>query len=337
MVDVRQERSKMRVRTTLPGRRTSGRWLAPLLSLLAIGAAAIPALARLQDDAASSPLSGTFTVAIEREDVPATLSGGEALVGRWTLDFGSDGSYSLKRQDVGEVAGGRFTSGPATLVFDDWSGIVGCARAEDGGAAATYAWRLADDLLTLTPIADECAERLTLLTTRALVEVAACEEPPAVAQDPFTAIEAFGTPVAGEAAASGVAAQEGFSAGVQVERAIDDLLRSANGCWAVAEPDRFMALHSRGLTGQIAMMGPPEAFSRELRSFMEAPLTLKRIGEVTLDDPAHAWAYVEVDLGGLPNPQRMNFVLEQGVWKFDTFFLFGPPLPGMPPGLAPQV
>jgi hypothetical protein len=320
-------------RTWLPGVRSRAPLIALLLSLLTIGAMAIPALARLQEDAAA-PLTGMFMVSIVNEDVADTLAGGDALVGRWTLELGDAGTYGLARQDVGEVASGRFAAGPATLAFEDWSGIVGCEDSGSDGSAATYAWRLSDDLLTLTPIDEPCIERLTLLTTRALVQVEACEDAP-VAQDPFSMVEAFGTPVAESPETTGVAAQEGFSEGEEAEKAIDALLRSANGCWAVAEPDRFMALHSGGLTGQIAIMGPVDAFTRELRTFMEAPLTLERISDVTLEDPGHAWAYVEVTLDGQPNPQRMNFVFEQGVWKLDTFFLFGPPTQGPPIGPMP--
>lgn len=320
-------------RTWLSGVRSRAPLIAIILSLLAIGAATIPAFAWFQDEAPAS-LTGTFTMSIGSEDVPATLAGAEALVGRWTLEFGEAGTYRLTRRDVGEVASGNFAAGPATLTFEDWSGIVGCDASGNDDSPATYAWRLSDDLLTLTPIDDLCTERLTLLTTRDLVRVDACEEAP-VAPDPFSMVEAFGTPVAESPTVSGVAAQEGFSEGVEAERAIDALLRSANGCWAVAEPDRFMALHSQGLAGQIAIMGPADAFTRELRTFMEAPLTLERISDVTLEDPSHAWAYVEVTLNGQPNPQRMNFVLEQGGWKLDTFFLFGPPMQGPPLGPVP--
>jgi hypothetical protein len=324
----------MRPVNRLPGVRSRAPLIAVILSLLIIGTLTIPALARFQDEEAAS-LTGMYMVSIGSEDVPTALAGGDALVGRWTLDFGDAGAYSLTRQDVGEVASGSFEAGPATLAFADWSGIVGCDATDSDGSSATYAWRLSDDLLTLTPIDDPCAERLTLLTTRALVHVDACEEAPVVAQDPFSMVEAFGTPVAESPPVTGVAAQEGFSEGEEAEKAIDALLRSANGCWAVAEPERFMALHSQDLTGQIAIMGPADAFAQELHAFMEAPLTLERIGEVTLEDPTRAWAYVEVTLGGQPNPQRLNFVLEQGVWKLDTFFLFGPPTQGPPLGPVP--
>jgi hypothetical protein len=192
---------------------------------------------------------------------------------------------------------------------------------------------MSEDRLTLTTIDDACPERLTLLTSHPFGRVSACTTTSAAQFDPFAAAE--GTPSAAPTAASGVAAQEGYGEGADAAVAIDELLQAANGCWATGDVNSFMNLHSEGLRSQIAMMGPPEAFTQELLDFMEAPLTLQRIGDVTLDDANHAWAYVEIDLGGNRNPQRVNFVQEDGVWRLDSFFLFGPPLPGMPAGVVP--
>jgi hypothetical protein len=68
---------------------------------------------------------------------------------------------------------------------------------------------------------------------------------------------------------------------------------------------------------------------------MATPVSFERIGSVNLIDPDHAWAYVEVTLGGDPLPQRVDFVFEDGVWLFDTFFLFGPPTPTGPIDVEP--
>jgi hypothetical protein len=291
-------------------------------------ALAIPALARYQDDAAS--LAGAFTVTIGPEEVPAGLVDGPALAGQWTLTFDDDGAFSLARQDVGEVVSGAFEAGPTTLAIREWTGIIGCGSAE-GDATATYAWRQADDRLTLTPIDDTCAERLALLTTHPFGSFEACAPPQPTGFDPFAAAASDGTPVSGTAPGRGVAAQEGYSEGSQIEGEIDGLLRQAGGCWATGDPERFMALHSQGLLSQLAAMGPADEFTRELQTFMQTPLRFERVGEVHLDDPDHAWAYVEVDLGDQPLAQRVNFVQEGGVWLFDSFILFGPPLPGGPP------
>jgi hypothetical protein len=145
------------------------------------------------------------------------------------------------------------------------------------------------------------------------------------------------TPVATEEIGTGVAAQEGLSEGADAEEAIDSLLRQANGCWATGDPTRFLALHSNRVVEEIGFVGPIDEFVRQLRLFMATPLSFERIGPVNLIDSDHAWAYVEVTLGGDPVPQRIDFVFENGTWLFDTFFLFGPTTPGGPPGGPPGV
>jgi hypothetical protein len=300
------------------------------VALMVTVGVAIPAFARMQD--AASSLTGLFTVGITENDIPPGLVDGPQLVGRWNLSLADDGTFTFSRQDVGEVARGTFESGPAALTFSEWRGIVGCDVPDQDGVVATYGWREAGDQLTLTSVTDTCPERLVLLTSRSLGVLEACQANTQEAVGPFA--HAAGTTTAATAG-TGVAAQEGYGEGDEVGDAIDGLLRTANGCWATVDPESFMSLHSRGLLQQIGMMGPPEEFRRELLDFMQMPLTLRRIGDVTLDDPTHAWAYVEVNLAGQPNPQRVNFVEEDGIWRFDSFVLFGPPLPGPPAGITP--
>jgi hypothetical protein len=316
--------------------------IAALFSLVTMVALALPAHALFQDeqqgDQDSQPLTGVFTVTISRDDIPPNLAGGPALAGLWNATFSGDGSFSLARQDVGEVVTGKFEAAAATLTFNEWSGLVGCDIADDSGEPATYAWSQTDDRLTLTPITDSCIERLTLLTTRPLGGFEACAVSPRSLIDPFAtnlAPEALATPVATPEVGTGVAAQEGLSEGADAEEAIDSLLRQANGCWATGDPTRFLALHSNQVVEEVAFVGPIEEFARQLRLFMATPLSFERIGPVNLVDPNHAWAYVEVTLGGDPVPQRLDFVFENGTWLFDTFFLFGPPTPGGPPVVEP--
>ena len=325
-------------RTDLRPARPHAAVIAALLSLLTVVALAMPTLARFQDDQESQPLSGVFTVTIGRDDIPPNLAGGPALVGLWNMTFSGDGSFSLARQDVGEIVTGRFEAAAATLTFNEWSGLVGCDIAADSGEPATYAWRQTDDRLTLTPITDSCTERLTLLTTRSLGGFEACAVAPRSLIDPLAtdfAPEALATPVATADVGTGVAAQEGLSEGADAEEAIDSLLRQANGCWATGDPTRFLALHSTQVVEQISFIGPIEELARELRLFMATPLSFERIGPVNLIDPEHAWAYVEVTLGGDALPQRVDFVFENGAWLFDTFVLFGPPTPGGPLEVQP--
>ena len=312
--------------------------IAALVSLLTTVALVMPVLALFQDEEASQPLSGVFTVTIARPDIPPNLAGGPALAGLWNMTFSGDGSFRLARQDVGEVATGTFEAAEATLTFNEWSGLVGCDITADTGEPATYAWQQTDDRLTLTPITDSCIERLTLLTTRPLGGFEACAVSPRSLIDPFATglpTEGQATPVAMGEIGTGVAAQEGLSEGADAEEAIDSLLRQANGCWATGDPTRFLALHSNQVVEEIGFVGPIEEFVRQLRLFMATPLSFERIGPVNLVDSEHAWAYVEVTLGGDPLPQRIDFVFENGTWLFDTFFLFGPITPGGPPVVEP--
>src|SRR5215212_4201319 len=205
-------------RTDLRPARPRAAMIASLFSLLAVVALAMPARALFQDDQDSQPLSGVFTVTISREDIPPNLAGGPALAGLWNVTFSGDGSFSLARQDVGEVVTGRFEAAAATLTFDEWSGLVGCDIAAHSGEPATYAWQQTD-------------ERLTLLTTRPLGGFEACAVAPRSLSDPFAtefAPEAMATPIATMEVGTGVAAQEGLSEGADAEEAIDSLLRQAN-------------------------------------------------------------------------------------------------------------
>ena len=318
--------------------------IAAILSLLTTMALVMPTFALFQDEAESQPLSGIFTVTITKADIPPGLAGGPALSGLWNVSFSGDGTYSLARQDVGEVVTGTFDAAEATLTFNEWSGLVGCEISADSGEPATYAWRQTDDRLTLTPITDSCTERLTLLTTRPLGGFEACAVSPRSLTDslvPGFPTDALATPVAVAGVATGVAAQEGLSEGADAEEGLDSLLRQANGCWATGDPARFLALHSNRVIEEVSFLGPMDEFARQLRLFMATPLSFERIGPVNLIDPEHAWAYVEVSLAGDPLPQRVDFVFENGSWLFDTFFLLGAPGPGDPlapgPGDPPAV
>ncbi len=302
-----------------------------MVAILMTVASVASAAALRQDDAAPSPLTGIFTASIAKEDVPAELAGGAALIGQWTLDLQPSNTYSLARADVGEVVTGDFEAGRATLAFASWTGAIGCTIPDGEANAATYAWQKIDGQLILTPIDDSCTERLLLLTTTPLASFASCVPPLRSAPDPFAAAIS-GTPASDVTVGEGVAAQEGYEEGADAELAIDHLLGLAGGCWAAADVDGFLALHADGLLRQIEMMGPAEDFTRELSTFMETPLALERIGAVNLDDPDHAWAYIEVNLDDTATPQRVDFVREQGAWLFGSFVLFGPPDPSLPPG-----
>ena len=302
-----------------------GWFVAATLSLLLQLLLAVPLQAQ---DATPADLIGVYTVTIGKPDLPIGVPGTASLIGLWTVAFNADGTYSLDRQDVGRVAAGTYEVAGSTLTLNDWAGIIGCGTPTETSAAADYAWRLDETGLTLTPVTEACPERRVLFATRPFASFEACATTPLAALPlseltPGAPSMVEATPVAAVAPV-GVGAQEGREPVSDPEEAIDRLLRQATGCWATGDPTRFLPLHSREVLAELSLLGPLPEFAATLQTIMTTPLSFKRIGGVTMIDPAHAWAYVEVTLGGEPLPQRLDFVYQDGVWLMDTFFLFGP-------------
>jgi hypothetical protein len=301
--------------------------LAALL-LLAGTAGPAPVVVQAQAQADDESIVGAFTVSIGRNDLPPNLPGRAVLLGLWTISFAADGTYEVARQDVGRVGGGAYSVDGDTLTFDDWQGLVGCGGPTAADPPGTYTWSRSGDTLELTVIEDPCADRRLLLTTRAFGSFQACTVAPLPGfgrgAEPPTAAEA--TPVA-VPASQGVGAQEGLPEGADAQAAIDALLRQATGCWATGDPGRFLALHTTEALAELAAFGPLPEFATQLRLFMTTPLEFRRIGDVALDGPDRAWAYVEITLGGEALPQRLDFAFEDGAWLFDGFFLLGPTTP----------
>src|SRR3954451_1463410 len=186
-----------------------------------------PSTGLAQDNHRLDNLSGVFTVTIAESDVPQNLADGPALEGIWSVDFGSDGAFSIVRLDVGQVASGTFEAGATTVTFNEWNGLIGCAVGkEDGGAI--YGWRRSDNTLTLTPIKEACTERITLLSTRPLGSNEACAGTSGlgIASSNASAGDTMfpGTPSSEVPPALGVAAQEGLSDAAKTELAVDGLL-----------------------------------------------------------------------------------------------------------------
>ena len=260
------------------------------------------------------------------------------MVGFWTITFNEDGTYEVARQDVGIVASGTFSVEGATLTFNDWGGVVSCAPADerpaiqdDGPAAATYAWRVDEDILTLTPISETCNDRRILLNTRTFSSYAPCVTSPlGMTPEMFPGATPVATPVTiPEPSASNLAVQEGLPRGADPQEAINVLLQQASGCWATGDPARFLPLHTAAVVEEVLSTDPSLS---TLRLLMSTPVSFERIGEVEMIDPTRATAYVEITFGGEAIPQLFNFALEDGVWLMDLFFLFGPPTEGPPPG-----
>ena len=157
--------------------------LSLLLSLLAPVAVA-------QDDdedaAAGEPPTGDYTVAITEDDIPSDLVNGPDLIGRWQIFLRPDGTFSLRRADVGEVATGSYTVDGETIAITDEAGLLSCVNAVPTGGAGvtdtatgTYAWEQEEDGgLTLSAIEEGCAGRELILATRPLDVFVACETEP---------------------------------------------------------------------------------------------------------------------------------------------------------------
>ena len=309
------------------GRRTEDGRRRRLALILLVLVVLLPVVAgpALSQETTGPDLTGVFTVTIGKPDLPPGLAGGAVLLGLWTVAFNADGTYSLDRQDVGRIVSGTYDIAGSTLTFGEWSGIVTCGASEAQSSPAAYAWRLDETGLTLTPIEDGCAERKILLGTRPFASFEACTTTP-LGATPLPQLP-VGTPTMSEATPvgnMGVAAQEGLATATDPEEAVDRVLAQGTACWATRDPARFLPLHSRRVLSDLSLVGPLPEFASTLQSLMAVPLSFQRIGNLTVVDPFHAWAYVEVTLGGDPLPQRIDFVYEDGSWLMDSFFLFGP-------------
>lgn len=290
---------------------------------------------------------GVYTVSLGEADLPPDLPGAAVLRGQWTLTLNEDGTYTLARQDVGVMVAGTYEIDGATLTLAGWGGLIPCGAGEaastgEESASASYAWELDGEELTLTPIEDTCQDRRVLLSTRPLGGFQACSVaplaslvapggpgvPPPGVPSPGEAIvdeRRAATPV-GPGATPEATNGSAVPAGSEVEAAIDVLLQQATGCWAAGDAARFLALHSSEAIAALEAQGPLTELANFLQEQgMMTPISFNRIGEVTLIDPNHAEAYVEVTFGGQRIPQRLAFAREGGVWLFDFLFLFPPP------------
>lgn len=298
---------------------TGARLAVYLLVALMVLAGGRPGPAAAQDD---ERIAGTFTVSIGRDDLQPGIPGQAALLGLWTITFDADGAYAVARQDVGTIVNGSYETDGDLVTFNDWQGLLGCGGPTASDPSATYRWDRDGETLRLTVVEDGCSDRRVLLTTRAFGSFQACTTPPLPGFSGGASIPgpAAATPVASSA---GVGAQEGRPADAEAQAAIDALLREATGCWATGEPGRFLALHTDEALSGLAAFGPMVDFAQQLRLFMTTPIEFRRIGDITMTDPDHAWAYVEITLGGDALPQRLEFAYEDGTWLFDMFFLLG--------------
>lgn len=317
--------------------------LAAVVSMVVLTVAfAWPAPAIGQDDPAAP--TGVFTVSIAEADLPPDLPGGSVLRGQWTLTLNEDDTYTVARQDVGVIAAGTYEVDGATLTFAGWGGLIACGAAEAAStgeepAGASYAWELNGEELTLTPIQDTCQDRRVLFGTRSFGGFQACSvaplaslveaggaavEPPAVTPPSTIVVDQQTAATPAAPGATPEADAPAVPAGSDVEAAIDSLLQQATGCWSATDPARFLALHSPAALADLEAQGPLPELANFLLQAMTTPIAFDRIGEVTLVDPGHAEAYVEITFGGQVVPQRLAFAREGDGWLFDFLFLFPP-------------
>lgn len=337
----------------------TGAWRSPARVLIALVLVALtgwsPAWATAQPSDDDTP-AGVFGVTVNRDDVPTDLADGAGLVGQWRIEFATDGTYTMSRIDVGVVVTGSYVVDGATVTLTDESGILACGGGVDADpdlAEATYAWELDDEQLTLTPIRDDCGVRRYLLATRTLGGFAACEVPsgsdvPGTGDDgdvsddvPEDEPVEDETPTIEESLAAQTedetptadddeAAQDEASPeadapsdeqAAAAEAAIDDLLAQATGCWATGDPTRFLPLHGSEVLDEIESQAPA-GFLAQLAELMTQPIAFERVGDVELDGPDHARAYVVLQFGTDEFPLEFEFVREDGRWLLATFFLF---------------
>ncbi len=126
----------------------------------ALAASTIAALAM------QASLSGTYSSIIEAadvtqlKDVPA-----DQFVGKWTLTFAEDGTYTVQHQGVEHIKG-TFALKGETLTLTDRSGDYACL---EGDAPAVGEYRLKHDgkLLIFTAVKDAaCPGRAAALTLK---------------------------------------------------------------------------------------------------------------------------------------------------------------------------
>lgn len=267
------------------------------LAVIVFSALVAPWVALAQDDAAT--LAGSFAVTIADEDVPLDLVDRATVVGRWEIAF-DGGEYALSRQDVGELARGRYRTDGDQVVLEGHAGVLACPDPSTGA----YRWRADGSRLVLAAIDEPCAPRRLLLTTRVLVAAVPC--PPASPASPSPS--AIATP---EPAATPQPAGD-------IEAAIDGLLTRMSACWATRDPARFLALTSDAYRAAVGERGADTY--RRFAIAMALPIVWDRVEPVAVTDDHNATAIVRQTSGDHEDYGRYAFVFEDGDWRWDGVF-----------------
>jgi hypothetical protein len=279
-------------------------WLAVLALVAGLW---LPAGVAGEDD--ERVLEGEFAVTISAEEVPPELINGATLIGRWTITFAADGAYARGRQDVGELATGRFEIDGDRLILNDESGVLACP-ADDAGGGAVYGWELAGGQLRLVALEEPCDTRRLLLTTRILDTFVACPPAPALeaptpaAEEPVTA-RARATPAVD--GATGAAADP--------VPAIERLVKQLSSCWATRDPDRFLPLLSEAFAASQSAAGDDDR--RRLVLAMASPVVWDQVSDLERHGPTRVSATVRQLSGDYVDYVRYEFVHEGGAWRWD--------------------
>src|SRR4051812_45190259 len=108
--------------------------------------------------------TGTYTTTIAEGDVPANAPADmrSALVGAWTIAFGSNG-HAMVTYNGRQVVDAPFEVSGNQLTLTDDTGESACH------STARYTWHAAGNELHLTTAGDACDGRMVVLTRHPLV------------------------------------------------------------------------------------------------------------------------------------------------------------------------
>lgn len=278
-------------------------WL-PMILIAGVISVGGPLAASQNEDVA---LEGEYAVTIAAEDVPPELIDGASLIGRWRIVFGTDGSYSRGRQDVGTLASGLFEIDNDQVLLVGETGLLACQPGGDGTNDALYAWQVDGDRLQLVAIEEPCAVRRLLLTTRTLSAFVACDP-----QQSASSGVPVGTPRGGSFTGPSPTPATPLAADAN---AIDELLRRMSSCWATREPVQFLPLLSAAFRAELVPSG--EDRERRFALRMGAPIVWDRAGDVETIDTDRIAVAVRQTAGDEVDLLRYAFVFEDGAWRWD--------------------
>jgi hypothetical protein len=115
-------------------------------------------LAATASASAAPPLTGTYKVTIAGQAPP--------LNGTWQIKLLPAGAVDIVRNGHVVVVG-RAVVTSSRITFSDHSGSYSCPPPD---ATGRYTYKLSGKRLTFKPIADKCAGRKLILTTKAFVK-----------------------------------------------------------------------------------------------------------------------------------------------------------------------